>query len=188
MAILSVLFARAHVIDPAPALALAWGRHGARADRPVAGLRQRLCHLAIRPAGVRRDGERFLYGHADARLSGLAGLASDHPAGAFGHFYGYREPAIFFLLKRRLCRTERLSAAGRPAKAREAQRLAYPDVEPVVVDLDADEAMALVLKTAAARGWRTIDKRPPGGRTGEGHVDFIDRTFILGIDEDITRV
>lgn len=75
---------------------------------------------------------------------------------------------------------------GLPQKAREAQRPAYPDVEPIVVDLDADEAFALVLKTANAQGWKTIDQHPPGGRTGEGHVDFLDQTLIMGFDDDIT--
>lgn len=75
---------------------------------------------------------------------------------------------------------------GVPSKAREAQRPAYPDVEPIVVDLDSDEAFALVLKTAKAIGWKVVDQRPPGGRTGEGHADFVDKTLILGFDEDVT--
>jgi uncharacterized protein (DUF1499 family) len=74
---------------------------------------------------------------------------------------------------------------GVSARVREAQRASYPGVEPIVVDLDADEAFALVLKTAAARGWRVIDQRPPGGRTGEGHADFLDSTLIMGFDDDI---
>lgn len=75
---------------------------------------------------------------------------------------------------------------GVTARARAVQLAAYPDVEPIVVDLEPDEAFALVLKTAAAQGWKPIDKRPPGGRTGEGHIDFVDRTPIMGFDDDIT--
>lgn len=75
---------------------------------------------------------------------------------------------------------------GVPPKAREAQRPAYPEVEPIVVDLDADEAFALVLKTAKAVGWKVVDQRPPGGRTGEGHADFVDKTLVMGLDEDVT--
>lgn len=71
------------------------------------------------------------------------------------------------------------------AEGREQQRAAYPDVEPIVVDLEADEAYQLVLKTAASRGWRVIDQRPPGGRSGVGHVDFLDRTLVMGFDDDI---
>jgi uncharacterized protein (DUF1499 family) len=75
---------------------------------------------------------------------------------------------------------------GVPQKARIAQRPAYPDVEPIVVDLDADEAFALVLKTAKAVGWKVVDQRPPGGRTGEGHADFVDKTLVMGLDDDVT--
>ncbi len=71
------------------------------------------------------------------------------------------------------------------AEGRDQQRAAYPDVEPIVVDLEADEAYQLVLKTAASRGWRVIDQRPPGGRSGVGHVDFLDRTLVMGFDDDI---
>jgi len=73
-----------------------------------------------------------------------------------------------------------------PEKAREAQRAAYPEVGPVVVDVDADEAFALVLKTAAAQGWRAIDQHPPGGRRGEGRIDFVAPTPVMGFLDDIT--
>ncbi len=75
---------------------------------------------------------------------------------------------------------------GVAQKARAAQRPAYPDVEPIVVDLDSDETFALVLKTAKAVGWKVVDQRPPGGRTGEGHIDFVDKTLVMGLDEDVT--
>jgi uncharacterized protein (DUF1499 family) len=71
-------------------------------------------------------------------------------------------------------------------EGRERQRAAYPDVEPIVVDLEADEAFQLVLKTAANLGWRVVDQRPPGGRSGVGHVDFLDRTLVMGFYDDIT--
>lgn len=75
---------------------------------------------------------------------------------------------------------------GVVSRSREQQRAAYPDVEPIVVDLDADEAFALVLKTAKAIGWKLVDQRPPGGRTGEGHADFVDKSLIMGLDGDVT--
>ncbi|PWB80985.1 MAG: DUF1499 domain-containing protein [Methylocystaceae bacterium] len=71
------------------------------------------------------------------------------------------------------------------ADGRERQRSAYPDVEPIVVDLEADEAYQLVLKTAASRGWRVVDQRPAGGRSGVAQVDFVDRTLVMGFDDDI---
>lgn len=72
-----------------------------------------------------------------------------------------------------------------PSEGREQQRSAYPDIEPIVVDLEVDEAFQLVLKTAGSRGWRVIDQRPAGGRSGIAHVDFVDRTLVMGFDDDI---
>ena len=59
-----------------------------------------------------------------------------------------------------------------PAATRAAQAAAYPDVQPIVVDLDVDEAMSAVMKTAATRGWRLVDKRPPNARSGNAHPIF----------------
>jgi hypothetical protein len=77
-----------------------------------------------------------------------------------------------------------------PAEFADAARLgqveAYPEVEPIVLDMDVDEAFALVLKTARAVGWRLIDQRPAGGRTGAAHADFLDESLIMGLDEDVT--
>ncbi|MGA8170738.1 MAG: DUF1499 domain-containing protein [Methylocystis sp.] len=73
-----------------------------------------------------------------------------------------------------------------PAATRATQTAAYPDVQPIVVDLDMEEALAAVMKTAAARGWRLVDKRPPSARSGDAHVDFLVKTQLLGFDEDAT--
>ncbi len=73
-----------------------------------------------------------------------------------------------------------------PGRARGVQRAAYPDVEPIVVDLDMDEALALVVKTAGVRGWRVVDVRPAGGRSADAHLDFIAKSLVMGLDEDIT--
>jgi uncharacterized protein (DUF1499 family) len=72
------------------------------------------------------------------------------------------------------------------AKQRELQLRAYPAVQPVVLDLDPDEAYQLVLKTVDELRWRVIEKVQPGGRTGIGHVDAIDRTLIMGFPDDVT--
>lgn len=72
------------------------------------------------------------------------------------------------------------------ASQRAAQRAAYPDVEPIIVDLEPDEALGLVLKTAGARGWRLIDQRAPNARSGDAHADFSVKTRVLGFDEDVT--
>jgi uncharacterized protein (DUF1499 family) len=76
-------------------------------------------------------------------------------------------------------------AAEIEPRIRAPQRAAYPDIEPIIVDLDTDEAMALVARTAAALGWRLVDQRAPGGRSGDAHADFIDRSLVMGFDEDV---
>jgi uncharacterized protein (DUF1499 family) len=85
------------------------------------------------------------------------------------------------LAARGLAAHPRLDAAQRAA-----QRGAYPDVEPIIVDMEPEEALALVLKTAAARGWRLIDRRAPNARSGDAHADFAVKTRVLGFDEDVT--
>ncbi len=67
------------------------------------------------------------------------------------------------------------------------QRAAYPDVQPILVELEADEAFAIALKAAQARGWTIVDRAAPGsGRSGLGHIDAVDRTLIMGFPDDIT--
>jgi len=72
------------------------------------------------------------------------------------------------------------------ATQRELQMRAYPAVQPVVLDLEPDDAFQLVLKAVAELHWRLIESVEPGGRTGIGHVDAIDRTLIMGFPDDIT--
>ena len=73
-----------------------------------------------------------------------------------------------------------------PLEAREAQRRAFPNVSPIVLDLDADEVWEIVLKAVAARKWQVVDQVKPGGRIGIGHLDAVDKTLIMGFPEDVT--
>jgi uncharacterized protein (DUF1499 family) len=73
-----------------------------------------------------------------------------------------------------------------PEAAQAAQRAAYPDIEPIVVDLDLDEATQMVLKAAHARGWRLVEQRAPAPKSGDAHLDFLDKTTLLGFDIDVT--
>ena len=68
---------------------------------------------------------------------------------------------------------------------RDSQTKAYPDVGPITLDLEAEEVYAIVQKTIAARGWKVIEQVGPGGRSGVGHIDAIDRSLILGLPDDI---
>ena len=72
-----------------------------------------------------------------------------------------------------------------PPGTRETQVRAYPAVEPILLDFEADEVFGLVQKAIAARGWKVIEQVGPGGRSGIGHIDAIDRSLILGLPDDI---
>ena len=69
---------------------------------------------------------------------------------------------------------------------RQRQLDAYPDIQPIILDLDSDDAYRTVLRAVAARHWTLVEARPPGGRLGLGHVDAIARGLLLGFPNDIT--
>lgn len=186
VAVLAVLLARLHVIDPPSALA--------SLGSAVALALVALLLVCASAFAIWRTGRRGVGSAVGATFIALLTLA--WPAWLAVKAVALpvlsdistdiASPPFFSLSSAAYAARGGFQPQGLPGRAREAQRLAYPDVEPIVVDLDADEAFALVLKTAAAEGWKAIDKRPPGGRTGEGHIDFIDKTLILGFDDDIT--
>ncbi len=71
-------------------------------------------------------------------------------------------------------------------EARLPQTRAYPAVQPIVIDLDGDEAYQLVLASVKAMGWQLVENAPPGGRIGDGRVEAIDRTPVMRFPDDIT--
>jgi uncharacterized protein (DUF1499 family) len=73
-----------------------------------------------------------------------------------------------------------------PPQARQEQRFAYPNIQPILLDQEADEAYQLVLRAIAARGWKIVEQTPPGGRIGVGHIDAIDHSLIMGFPADVT--
>ena len=66
-----------------------------------------------------------------------------------------------------------------------AQRLAYPDLQPVLADLEPQQAYDMSVRIAKDLGWRLIDGTPPNLR-GDGHIDYIVRSPIFGFVDDIT--
>jgi uncharacterized protein (DUF1499 family) len=66
------------------------------------------------------------------------------------------------------------------------QQEAYPDVQPILMDQTAEEAMALALRAATNLGWRVLDSTPPAGRTGAGRIEATARSLVFGFREDIT--
>lgn len=75
---------------------------------------------------------------------------------------------------------------ARTVTERQAQRAAYPGVQPILLELEGDEAYQLVLKAIQALGWKIVDQSAPGGRAGLGHIDAVARTLIMGFPDDIT--
>jgi hypothetical protein len=67
----------------------------------------------------------------------------------------------------------------------EAQRRAYPKVQPILVDRELNETYQLALQAAKARGWRIVDAIAPSVREGVGHIDASDRSLFLGFVDDI---
>jgi uncharacterized protein (DUF1499 family) len=62
----------------------------------------------------------------------------------------------------------------------------YPDIQPVTLDLESDEAYQAVLKVIAAQRWTIIDEVKPGGRSSARHIDLLARGPLLGFPDDVT--
>jgi len=68
----------------------------------------------------------------------------------------------------------------------EQQRLAYPDIEPVELEIPAERAYQLALKLANKRKWLVIDERAPQPPRTPGRIEAVARTPIMGFREDIS--
>ncbi|SCY90707.1 DUF1499 domain-containing protein [Microvirga guangxiensis] len=69
---------------------------------------------------------------------------------------------------------------------REMQREAYVQIAPLSLDIPPEDAFPLVVKAAENLGWQIVETVPPGGRTGIGRLEAIDRGFPLKLPDDIT--
>jgi uncharacterized protein (DUF1499 family) len=67
----------------------------------------------------------------------------------------------------------------------EQQRAAYPDIEPVDLDMPAGSAFELVRRLVTRRKWLVIDERPPQPPQRPGHIEAVARTPIMGFREDV---
>ena len=67
----------------------------------------------------------------------------------------------------------------------EQQRLAYPDIETVELDVPAQRAYEVTLALVTKRKWRIVDERPPQPRR-EGRIEAIAQTLIMGFREDVS--
>jgi hypothetical protein len=73
-----------------------------------------------------------------------------------------------------------------PAAKRKEQLAAFPQIQPLLVDLDGEDTFEAALAAMRANGWTIIEATPPGGRSGVGHIDAIASIPILGFASDVT--
>jgi hypothetical protein len=67
----------------------------------------------------------------------------------------------------------------------EQQRLAYPDIETLELEVPAQRAYEVTLALVTKRKWRIVDERPPQPRR-EGRIEAIAQTLIMGFREDVS--
>ncbi|HEY8578415.1 MAG TPA: DUF1499 domain-containing protein [Beijerinckiaceae bacterium] len=72
-----------------------------------------------------------------------------------------------------------------PPERRSPQTRAYPDVQPILVDVEAEETFQMVLRAAQALGWEVIEQSPPGGRRGDGRIEAVARSLVMRFPDDI---
>lgn len=70
--------------------------------------------------------------------------------------------------------------------ARDRQRAAYPQIAPLTLDIDADQAFELARKAALNRRWQIVEAIRPGGRIGNGRIEAISRGLVLNLPDDVT--
>jgi len=78
----------------------------------------------------------------------------------------------------------RASAANPPeyggAPVSEQQRRAYPDIQPLVLSVDADRAFDLALGIVSDLGWNVVASDKQSGR-----IEAVDTTFWFGFKDDV---
>jgi uncharacterized protein (DUF1499 family) len=70
-------------------------------------------------------------------------------------------------------------------RSAEQQQQAYPDIEPVDLEIPADRAYAIALRLVNKRKWLVIDERAPQPPRGIGRIEAVARTPIMGFREDV---
>jgi uncharacterized protein (DUF1499 family) len=70
--------------------------------------------------------------------------------------------------------------------AAELQRKAYPDVEPLTVNIPPKAAYDTAMAAIARRKWRVVVDRPPTPPRRDGQIEAVARTPIMGFREDVS--
>jgi uncharacterized protein (DUF1499 family) len=68
----------------------------------------------------------------------------------------------------------------------EQQRKAYPDIEPIDIQIPVQRAYELALRLVQKRKWLIIDERPPQPPLKPGRIEAVARTPIMGFREDVS--
>jgi hypothetical protein len=68
----------------------------------------------------------------------------------------------------------------------EQQRIAYPDIETVELEVPPQRAYEVTLALVAKRKWLVIDERPPQLPRRIGRIEAVARTPIMGFREDVS--
>ena len=68
----------------------------------------------------------------------------------------------------------------------EQQHQAYPDIEPVQLEIPVDRAYAITLQLVNKRKWLVIDERAPQPERPIGRIEAVARTPIMGFREDVS--
>jgi len=68
----------------------------------------------------------------------------------------------------------------------ELQRAAWPDIEPVDLDVNVQRAYEVAHAIVTKRKWLIIDERPPQPPRRIGRIEAVARTPIMGFREDVT--
>jgi len=70
-------------------------------------------------------------------------------------------------------------------RAAELQRAAYPDIEPLLLNVTPQEAYNSALAVITRRKWRIVDVRPPQPGRRDGLIEAVARTPIMGFRDDV---
>jgi Protein of unknown function (DUF1499) len=68
----------------------------------------------------------------------------------------------------------------------EQQRLAYPDIETVELEVPVQRAYEVTLQLVTRRKWLIIDERPPQPPRRIGRIEAVAQTPIMGFREDVS--
>jgi uncharacterized protein (DUF1499 family) len=68
----------------------------------------------------------------------------------------------------------------------EQQRMAYPDIETVELEIPVQRAYEVALQVVTKRKWLVIDERAPQPSRRVGRIEAVARTPIMGFREDVS--